>query len=234
MDLILKTDDLMFSISPGLQEQKEMLLAEVGAIGRVRSVEENERACALAGRLHELESAIEKARVILTKPLLEKQRELKKLATDFSSDISSEKSRLNTECGNFQTLEKAKLRDAEVAHRKALDEIERQHHADLASARNHEEREAIVEQFNNRVAAINPPIQPTRAEGQVVKDDWDFDVVDVWALCRAFPNCIKPEPIRTEIKRMLDAGHKLPGVNAKKVTKSGVRLSPQQKLIEVG
>ncbi len=109
-------------------------------------------------------------------------------------------------------------------------EIERQRK--LAEAENHARLDAINDEHCRQVAAL-PTVEAARAEGQVVKFDWDIVCTDVWALARAHPMCVKIEPRLNEIRSLLDQGLKVAGVTARKVAKSSVRLAPERKAIEV-
>src|SRR5690348_11093626 len=113
-DLIVKTADESFDYSPTLKERRDAMLAEAALIGRVRNAEENAMACKVVEQLHALESAVEDARVILTEPHLKAQRQLMALKKEFCSDVSPEKKRLNTLCGNWKAMEDAKDRDAKA------------------------------------------------------------------------------------------------------------------------
>lgn len=230
-DLIVRNEN-SFAIAASITQQKESTLAEAALIGKVRNAAENERACVVACELKALSDSVEKARVELTKPFLAAQRQIKKTADTFNADLAEEYNRLMRECGDFQEEEKARQRAALALRSAELNEIERAKFAALAVARNTEEMEAIQEQACEQAASV-PVVEVNKANGQQVKDEWEYEIFDLWALVKNHPNCIKPEPIRSEIKRMLDAGFTLAGVRAKKVVKSSVRLPASARLLEV-
>jgi hypothetical protein len=234
-NLIVRNDaTLTVAFDPSAFEQKEAALASAALIGRVSSPEEQAEAVEAQKAIKALLKLVEDSRVAAKEPVLRLGKTIDSTAKQFCLELDKELQRLMTLCGDYQTFLEKKRMAEEASQRKALEEIDRKRQEELAQARNAEHMEAIQEKYCNIAAASTPVPKPiAKAEGQVVTHEWDFAVVDAWALCRAFPNCIKPEPIRSEIKRMLDAGHTLPGVSAKKVVKSGVRLTPQSKLIEV-
>jgi hypothetical protein len=79
------------------------------------------------------------------------------------------------------------------------------------------------------VAAIKPP---ERAEGQSVRQDWDFEVTDVWLLARMHPGCVEVRPRRREIIDLLRTGNQLAGIRAFQVVRSTTR-TVKQKEVEV-
>jgi hypothetical protein len=48
-------------------------------------------------------------------------------------------------------------------------------------------------------------------------------VSDIWTLARAHPGCVEIKPRLFEIRQLLDAGAKVAGVTANKITKVSVR-----------
>ena len=129
----------------------------------------------------------------------------------------------------------AKLREAkneEDRIKAALETAEIERQKSLAIAESHAKLDAVNEKFCAEAAAL-PTATAARAEGQVVKFDWEITVKDLWALARSHPMCVKIEPRLNEIKSLLDSGAKVAGVDAKKVPKSSVRVGFERKAIEV-
>src|SRR4030095_4234986 len=134
--------------------------------------------------------------------------------------------RLAAMMGDFQALEKAKGRAAEMAAMKELDEIERRKNEELSHARNLDEHQAIREHYQEvsaMVAPVAPP--PAKPHGQIVREDWKIEVTDIWLLARMHPACVKIEPRLPEIKSILNSGHKVAGVRAERVTMTSARTS---------
>jgi len=101
------------------------------------------------------------------------------------------------------------------------DEIDR-----VACERQREEQERLQADARRQqmelVAAIKPP---DRAEGQSVRQDWDFEVVDIWQLARMHPACVEVKARRSEILGLLRTGHTLAGIRAFLVVKSTTRTA---------
>ena len=157
-----------------------------------------------------------------------------KTRDDFLAELNSEMTRVSTLIGDFQTLEQAKARAAEVLRQNELSRIEREKNEALAKATSHEAMDAVQAHYNEVAAqtAIAAPA-PIRAEGQVVKTDWEITVTNPYDLAKFHPNCVKIEARLTEIKQLLNDGVAVTGITAKKVTKAGVRLAPERAAINV-
>jgi hypothetical protein len=111
-------------------------------------------------------------------------------------------------------------------------EVERQ--KNLAAATSHEALDAVNEHFSNKQAALSQDIHtPARVEGQVVKQDWSIQVVDIHKLYRMHPNCVDLKERVSEIKELLKAGVTVNGVTATPITKASVRVAAQPKAIDV-
>ena len=82
-----------------------------------------------------------------------------------------------------------------------------------------------------RLAEVKP-VTPTRATGQVVKEDWEITVTNPYELAKFHPDCVKIEALLTPIKQALNAGISVKGISATKVIKSSVRAGTAP-LIEV-
>ena len=92
---------------------------------------------------------------------------------------------------------------------------------------NREREEKRIREERERAAAASAAHAAQQARGQVVREEWEVKVVDARALGLAYPNAVKFEPMMGEVKRLLDSGLTLPGVIARKVTKSSVRTAGQ-------
>ena len=106
--------------------------------------------------------------------------------------------------------------------------------AELAVAETVEQADNIKEKYAmERAGAASQPIEAVRSEGQVVKTEWEVTVENLPLLYLKHPQCVKLEPRMQEIKSLLDLGITVAGVSAKKVVKSGVRLKPERKAVDV-
>jgi len=137
---------------------------------------------------------------------------------------------ISTMVGDYQTLEQAKARAAEMARLKDLEELERKRIQARAEAKSHDELDAIDQEYSERSANL-PIVEVNRAEGQRITQDWDITVTDIWALVRSHSHCVKVTPLIGEIKNLLRDGVKVAGIVAKPHIKADVRLN--QKVVEV-
>lgn len=108
--------------------------------------------------------------------------------------------------------------------------IEQQAEIDrVACERQREEQERLQADARRQQLELVAAIKPTdRAEGQSVKQDWDYEVTDVWALARMHPACVELKARRSEILGLLRTGHTLTGVRAFQVVKSTTRTLKQK------
>ena len=231
-NLIARDDSrLAVMLTNEADELKAAALECAGLIGRVSNAAEQELAVAAQKELHRVLSLTEAARKAVKEPVLDYGRKIDDTAKKFIAELKEEEIRIARLVGNFQTLELAKARAAEAARLKELADVERRRQEELSRATSHDEYDAIQERANEEAASV-PVVTHVKVAGQVVKEDWEIDVSDIWALARAHPMCVKIEPRRSEIKQLLDAGITPAGVKARKVVVSGVRLGRELAAIE--
>lgn len=127
-----------------------------------------------------------------------------------------------------QTADAANSAEARAKAEAEVTELRRQQ--ELAAAKSHSDLEAAQERHAQAVQMV-PTVEPARAAGQRIKEDWDIVVTDVRALARAHPACVKLTPINSEIRNLLDAGFQVRGVTASKVVKAGVTARKQPEAI---
>jgi hypothetical protein len=233
-DALISRDDSQLTVSflPSAYERKESSLAASALIGRVSNSAEQETAVSAQIEIKRLLDLVEMARVECKRPILDFGRKIDDAAKTFVHELKKEQLRIGTLIGDFQTLEQARVRAAEAARLKELNEIERQRQEQIATARSHDEIDTINERANQEAASV-PVVQPRKAEGQVVRDDWEIIVTDLMLLTNAHRNCVKIEPLVSEIKTLLRAGVKVAGVSAKPIVKSGVRVGREPLAITV-
>lgn len=224
----------VLSFTEQAERMRDVALADAALIGRVTNAEENDK-CVVAQRaVHDLIALVEKSRKSVKEPVLKLGKEIDKRAADFVEELRAEEMRLATLAGDWQQLLEAQRRAAELAKLKELEEIERQKQEALAKAKSLEEHEAIREAAQERAAEVKAAIAevaaPVRAEGQVVTQDWQYEVTDYWALARAHPGLVKIVDCRQEILCALRTGAKITGIRAWVVTKSTVRSAKAKEL----
>jgi len=137
-------------------------------------------------------------------------------------------------------------RERREQEERVAEQIERERQAALAAAKSHDEIDRVEKEAADRqrdeqerlerearlqqLATLATIKQPDRAEGQSVRQDWDFEVTDVWTLARMHPACVEVRPRRSEILGLLRTGHTLAGVRAFQVVRSTVRSTKRQEL----
>jgi hypothetical protein len=230
---LITRNDGAFTVAftPEAEASKLTALESAALIGRVTDATENENAVAAQKEVARVLKSVEDARVAAKKPVLDFGRTIDDAARKFIADLRAEEMRLARLVGDFQQLEMAKTRAAEALRIAELNVIERRTQEELQKAKSHDEIDSIQARASQEAAAL-PIIQPVKAQGQFVREDWNIIVTDVWALARAHPMCVTVEPRKSEIRQLLDAGITPAGVKAEKVTKSSVRLGREMKAIE--
>lgn len=203
---------------------RDEALALGATIEAVTSPEEQEAAVKAQIAIKAVRNTCEKARKECKEPVIEFSRTIDGSAKSFDAPLSSEELRIARLVGDYVTLQEQKARAQEALRLAELDAIERRRQEELAKAQSHDEIDAIQERINDEVKAASVPLVVVRAEGQVVREDWEITVTDIWALAKAHPNCVQMEVRRSEVKTLLNAGVRPPGIEAKRVQNSGVRV----------
>ncbi len=225
--LLVRDDSkLTIALAPDAIALREESLACAGLIGRVASAEDQQEAVNAQKALVGFRNAVESSRKLAKQPVLDYGRSIDEAARQAVAEVAAEELRITKLVADFQALEMAKVRAREAAENERLLAIERERQAALAEAVNHDDLDRVNGEFDARVADEAPaPMTPARVEGQIVREEICFEVLDVWALAAAHPQCVKPpEPKRLEIKALLDSGIKVTGVRAWKEVKAGVRV----------
>ena len=205
---------------------KARVLEAAALIGRVSCAEEQQIAVNADKAITEYVNEVEKSRIEIKEPILLCSRKIDALAKDASADPIAERNRIRKLIADFAALELKKVLAAQAAENERLTALERDRQKALSECTSHEKLDAINEEFDIRTREeARAPVAPVRAQGQIAKEDWEFEVRDVWALARAHPNCVKPPEVRRlEVKSLLDAGVKVVGVRAWREIRSSVRL----------
>jgi putative N-acetylmannosamine-6-phosphate epimerase len=212
---------------------RDAALAGSALVGKVSNADENAAAVAAQTELQRVRSLAEKARTACKAPVIDFGRRIDNAAKEFWKELEPELLRVATLIGDFQALEAMKLREAEKLRQAELNRIEKERAEALAKAKSHDEADAIQEHFAEKARLEAPAPEPVRAEGQIVRTDWEITVTNPFELAKYHPHCVKIEPRLSEIKQLLNEGITVKGITATKVTKSGVRVGPAPKVIDV-
>lgn len=234
-DLIIRNDaTLTANASKKAEELKVEALASGALIGRVANANENSVGNEALTKLQTVIKAVEKSRVEVKGPLITYGKIIDQTAKDFVAELVEEASRIGALLSDFAALERQRQQAAIARENERLTALEREREAELAKVKNHDEADAVRERFSDLAAQTSTPIpQVAHAKGQRVTEDWDITITDVHALYRMHSQCVELKPRLSEIKSLLNLGHKVAGVTAIPVVKVGVRLAPQRKAIEV-
>lgn len=221
---VLFRQELGVSLNPQALALRDTILERSALIGKVDSVEAQAEAVAVQVELAKLAAATEKSRKEVKEPFIESGRLVDSLAKSFIEEVGKEKVRIAALNADFTALQLAKERSAQAATNATLSAIEQERELALAAAATLEDRDRIQEEYDTKVRSV-PAVETHRAEGQVIRREWDVQVLDVHALYRAHPNCCKITPLMSEIKALLDDGIVVRGVKAERVVRSGVRTT---------
>ncbi len=226
-DELLARDDARMAVSYTAlaMDLKAYALERCALIGRVTNAAEQTEAVEAQKALRGIIKQTEDNRVEMKKPVLDYGRRIDDAAKLFVEELRMEEIRIATLVGNFQTAELARARAAEAAERSRLTALEKERQLALAASATHEQRDEVNTKFDQEATvAVVAPVIPTKVEGQTVREDWEIEVTDIHALYRSHPRFVKLTPLMMEIRTALDAGVTPPGVRAKRVVKSGVRV----------
>lgn len=242
-----------------LREAAMMLAVEIES---VTDPESQAKAVEAQRALADLQKTIEDDRKAVKAPVLDFGRAIDRAASDFLANVQAEATRISRIIGNFQAIERAKAQAALDAQKAELTRLERERAAELAKAQTFEQREIVQERFAQEVQATQEAakaVTPPRVEGQIVKEEWEFEVTDARELSRLHPTLVNIEPRKSAIKEALKLGacqecdgegfrtiegakatcpncrgtkfyRPVAGVNAWKVTKASVRASKPKEL----
>ena len=230
--LIIRDDaNLKVAWTAEAKRLREGALDEASLIGNVTTPAHQDAAVAAQIAIRALINDVEKARVACKDPVLTFGRLIDQLARSFCRPLSEELERISMKVRDYVAAEETRRRAAEALRLADLADIERRKFEQLAQAKTVEEVDVIHERIHAEAAAASVPVAaPPRAKGQVVREDWEISVTDIWSLAKAHPSCVHIEPRLVEIKLLLSAGVHPPGVVAKRVQTSGVRIGRRETL----
>lgn len=226
--LIVRNDaQLSIAFTEEANALKETALTAAALIGKVTNANEQAEAVTAQREIQQVLSQVEKARRACKEPVLEYGRKIDDAAKRFKEDLDAEMLRISRMVGDFQQLEQAKERAALAARNEELSRLEREKAAAVAQAKSHEQLDAIAEHFDRKAQAM-PVVTAARVEGQIVRQDYEVEITDIWLLARLHPTCVEIKPRLSEIKELLKTGAKLSGVKATPIVKSTVRVNGRQ------
>jgi hypothetical protein len=235
MQIILRNDaSLTASVHEEALALKNEALAVGALIGKVTKSAEQADAVAAQTKIRELIVLVEKSRKDIKAPVIELGKKIDAAATQFTSELVQEATRLGSMVSDYAALELQRQRAAEAARQAEASKLERERMAALAQVKSHDEADAVQAHFNAKAQEVaTPPAEATRAAGQVVKEDIEITVINPYDLARYHPNCVDITPRLVEIKMLISNGITVKGITFKKVVKSTVRLGAAKAAIDV-
>lgn len=212
------------AIQQSAEETKQEALLNASFVESVSNATEQDQAVDTLKTLKTLINSVEECRKALKSPVLDFGRLIDSTAKNFSKELVGESERIEKLVRDFQTLELAKMRAVEQAEKEERDQREKERLAALASAKSLDEHDEINERFNEESKALSLEApKPVKPSSLSVKEDWEITVNDIWLLARAHSTCVKIEPLKSEIKALLNAGVNVAGITATKVVQTSVR-----------
>lgn len=213
----LKAEELRINTAVGNYQQAELEKARQAEIQRqaeLRRIEE-ERIAELT-RIETEKRRQEEARQAESKRIADEQAARESAAAKLASEAKNKTQREAAEKARKEAEEKAKIATAEQARieseRKAADEaaaVERRRQDELAL---------------QKAEAVGPQVGTVKAQGQTVKEEFDFEVKDIWLLARMHPGFVRIEENRSEIMAAIKAGvREIKGLRIFPIVKTGVR-----------
>jgi hypothetical protein len=208
-------------------------------IGHVRDATDNEVAVAAQLAIKAVQKQIEAAYRGAKDPLVKLGRQLDQTYKGLVEDLEREYGRIGQLAAGFALAEQRRLAAEAALAREAMAKLEAEKHAAIAATSDPVAQSNILESFSRRAAFETPvPSAPTRATGQKVREEWEIKVVDLilfarWALYNA-PQCADISVKLTPLKELLNGGLACPpGLECKRVAKSGVTLPREKRPIDV-
>lgn len=150
------------------------------------------------------------------------------------AEVDAEGLRLARLIGDYAESERIRVQARQEAARNDIATLQKMEQEELAAASTLEQQDEIRERYAQlaQTAAASLATEAPKAKGQVVREDWAVTVTDIHALYQFHTNCVKLEPRLKEIKTLLNAGVKVNGVTATKITNSFVRTEKEKPAIE--
>lgn len=207
---IKNIDDVQLAVSEKALQKKAELLAEANVIGTVKTEAEMEMAISMLWRIAKALKAVETSREIVKHPVIALGRKIDRIAREYVAELESEKKRIAEEATFFE-IEKRKQLEAKEKER--YDTV-----TTLVLTRDGADKKKLAE-IDAKLAKLSAPIK-TKTDGTKLRETWDFEVVDVYALFDYDRQLVRLEPNRGRIAEMLERRDgKIPGVHAWQKTK---------------
>ena len=243
-----KLEGVEVSIEPSAFGQRSDALELASSVVQVAGETDQMLAVGAQGQIKRLLKLVESSRQAMKSPVLQLGRTIDAKAAEFTGPLEAQDRRIGKLVSTYQAEQR---RLAEEAERKRLEairqaeqerlrlerEAEQKRQQELAAAKTAQQRKAAEEraaaeraraeqaaQQKIAQASAVPVLAPVRAEGQVVRDVWRFEVLDIRALVKVRPDLCRIEPDTTAINKELKFGaREIPGLRVWKETVATVK-----------
>lgn len=230
-----ESDDFQISLNGEFNLASEKAIAIAADVKLVNSEATQGNAITAIQSLDNAMRFLEKSREEVKKPFWDTGKEIDRLAKEAKAPLETEANRVRRLVSEFQRAEADRVRQEEMrqqalirAEQAKIDELERQRieaerkAAELKSkpARDRVAAEAArLEDEKTRLelaASMTPPVtvvMPAVISGAKAKTKYRVEIMDINALYKAHPNCVKLEPKLSEINNLVEMGMRnIPGV----------------------
>lgn len=225
--VILRRGD-QFSLGPQILNLKAQALENCALLNKCENPEDQTALVNAQKYLKGVLTMMETSRKDAKKPIIDAGRLLDDLISKESKELNEEGMRVAGLVNEYQERERIKSAAAQALLQKQIDEEERKKNELLKNVVSVAEADQIRDESAQRVAYVQQKqveAAPAQVRGQVVREDWDIFVEDVYKLARFHCQCVSITPKLTEIKILLNQGIQVNGVTAKKKISSTVRAS---------
>lgn len=213
--------------------RRDLALGHASEITSVTSQAELDLCVQAHVHVRTVRTEAERARKECKQPILDFGRAIDASAKQFDTPLDQEDRRLSRLAGDYMAIVEANRKAAEALRLADLADIERRKQEQLAHAHTIEEIDEIQAQACEEAREASVPIEAIRAEGQVVREDWEITVTNSLALAVSHPGCVRMVPNITEIKALLNAGVRLAGIEARRIVNSTVRTAKRQEPLRI-
>jgi hypothetical protein len=162
----------------------------------------------------------------------EKQAEIERLRKE--QEEAERKAKEAQEAAQRAADEAKSKKDREKAEKLRVEAAALQQSASQTAMQAQKQVEAVQEKAADAAYIASRPVERTIVPGQRASTDWEITSISEWVLSKARPDLVTKITFDMRaLKAELTKGVKLPGVEAKEVSKAGVRLAPERKAIDV-
>ena len=235
--------DFRILVSDEAITQRDEAIACASLVRVVKDTSTQENAVNTLKEIKSLIDTAEKNREALKRPVIDLGRLIDKTERDYSADLKKEYARVNDLVIDYQEEQRQIAARLAAARQRDLEEEQRKLNAELQAKIEANPKIDVAaevakqqEMLEQKKAEFTPPSAPIVAEGQSVKQEWDYEVTNIHLLYQARgQECVELTPRRGAIKALINAGgvREIAGLKIYAITKNQVRTTPQRKALDV-